>query len=451
MPTPSPTNPSQRIFYPRALVNLAFATNGRLGAADLLKLEAVEPLDLEVSCNDTSAADTFSITLDATLFPIDPAALADVVVDVFVGDVGSLGGQLVRDAQSRLILGNSEKLTMNFSNEKRPTVKITGADYTALMLKKTWGSNVIPFGRDVVSLVRDLLAANPATAALEVVSRFSGAPAIIPKGRGKKGEALAAKPDDKQWDVIQRIARAAALIAVVKADQVILQPPRNIAASDPAQIPLFVDGFNLSNLTIERSFKRDNLPNVLVWARNPRTGQRIEGRWPAVPNSTLHVVKSKGKVDKTREVTYREFHARWADPTPDSLAQIARGIWEQYAQQQLTVSFETKELYLHQQPYGGAVQDATFGYPATAITNGSPVRIHIDRRIRALLENTITEDARETVLRREGFKSRVAAALARSWSELDRVFFVDTATHTFSQGSGYALTVDAVNFIEVSV
>lgn len=430
---------------------MAFATSGRLGAADLLKLEAVEPLELEVQCNDTSSADTFSVTLDATLFPVDPAALADVVLDIFVGDVGRLGGDLVRDTSSRLILGNSEKLTMSFTNEKRPSVKLSGADYTALMLKKTWGSSVIPFGRDVTKVVRDLLAANPATAALEVVERFDGAAPIIPKGRGKKGEALTAKPDDKQWDVIQRVTRAAGLIAVVKADQVILQPPRNISAADPTMIPVFVDGFNLSNLTIERSFKRDNLPNVLVWARDSRTGKRVEGKWPTTPNATLNVVKSKGKTEKTKEIIYREFFARWADPTPTNLAKIARGIWEQYAQQQLTVSFETRELFLHQQAYAGLVQDATYGYAATALTNGSPVRIHIDRGIRALLENTITEDARETVLRREGFRSRVAAALARSWSELDRVFFVDRATHTFSQTGGYGLSVEAVNFIEVSV
>jgi len=450
MPKPSPLSPSQRVFYPRALVNLAFSSGARFGASDLIKLEAVEPIELEVQCNDTASADTFSLTLDASLFPTDPTSLSAVVAEIFVGDVGSLGAQLVRDDRSRLILGHNDKMTLSFNNDKRPTVKLSGRDYTGFFLDNSWGTSVIERGKSVVDMVREVIALKPNTRALQVVAAFEGAAPVVPKGKGKKGAELTAKPDDKQWDVIQRIARAAGLIAVVKADKVILQPPRNIILGSPDNIPIFIDGYNLSSLSLERSFRLDNIPNVLVWARDPATGKRVTGTWPNPANSTIKIVKSDGKTERSKEVVYREFWGRAAEPTEANLSRIARGIWENFSQQQLKISFETKELYLHQQPYGGSIQEAGFGYPATAISNGSAVRLYIDRSIRSIVDKASSEDGRAEALLRANYATRVATALAKSWGELDKVFFVDSANHNFSQSSGYSLSVEAVNFIEVT-
>lgn len=442
---------TQQIFYPKAAVNIAFATKRSNAASDLIKLEAVEPLEMTIESNGINVADTFDVELDAELFPMDPAALSAVVLDCFVGDVGRYGAELARTEDTRLIIGSSDELSLDLGNQDRPRIQVSGRDYTGFFLDLPWGTQGVKLGRAFDVIIREIVARYESTSAMTVRSLVDGPMPVIPKGNGgnKKLEEYRAKASDKVWDVIQKLSRMVGLICLVRGDEVLIQPPLNISPLTTTSYPVFVDGLNLQDLKISRSFTTEQLPNVLVVARDPITGKRVEGTYPDPPNSKVKIRRTKSKVSKSVDIQYREYRSDHPAPTKAILSEVARRIYDGFRQQEMKLSFETRELRVLQQRIGGSIEDAQVGFSCSSIRNGTPIRIHIDRRIRALLTVAPTESVREQIARENGFKDRVAKELSRSWQTLDKLFYVNSATHKFSQSDGYSLSCEAVNFLEV--
>lgn len=445
----------RRVWYPGAAVNLAYAsvtTGRRVTREDLLRLEAVEPRAVEVQRNNVLTADTWSIDFDSELFPQDPNAITTALVDVFFGDRGAPTSPILRTPERRLIVGLADGIEVKTSATSRSTLSMKGRDYTSIFFDVKWGRRAVGLGRDVVSLIEEIRDTVSGAEALDVAHRLDGSIPVVPAGRGKKRAAFRMKPKDTVWDGMQRLAQLAGVLVSIEGDTIVVQDPRNVTLDSPDTVPVFVDGLNLTSLTISRQMTRDVLPNIQAIARNPRTGRRVIGRYPNLSNArgvtTITKTKTKG-VKKKRKVEWREFRIAHPNPTTTIMNQIARRIWEGYAQATTRVTLETRDLTVIEQRADQPVEAAVQGFELSRLRNGTPFRLHVDRATRELFSGANSPALRETIARERGFKARVAASIGQAWKRLDRVFFVDKVTQRYSVDDGYRVSIEGIALIEV--
>jgi hypothetical protein len=134
---------------------------------------------------------------------------------------------------------------------------------------------------------------------------------------------------------------------------------------------------------------------------------------------------------------------------PDMVQQIARGIYEETARQELEGSFETSDP----SSFGVDFADANL----LDLRAGQPLRIEIDARDQGEVADSVTLlqgmsiPARVRRLEEAGFRPKVARAYALllETSNLQTVFCVQNVSIDFDRDSGLKLQVDFQNYITI--
>ena len=439
------------VYYPQCRVNLWLLPEGKESTLDnLLPIEAIVPVSAEVQRNSVNKADTFSVDLDATFFPIDPKGVRTTLVSVHMQDMGDAGKVLnTRTAESRLIIGHADKVDVD---RDKGIISLEGRDYTALLLDPAWsdtGLGKLELGRGLDVIVQEVLDSVASAAALDVAVLMLGDAPIVPAGKGKKGRYHV--PDNKTspWEVLHGLAQQIGAILAIDGDTVVIRRPETVVAGSQRVLPVFVDGVNLEGLKLARNFDDKDLPNVRVKATDPQTRGLMSATWPDPPNKDIRIARGKRGTKREETISYHNYTIDHPAPTEELLEVVARRVYEGWRQQQLSVEFSTAELEVLQTRTSGPLEDAERGFDVSRLKNGTPIRLHIDRQTRNVLERAKTPEAKELELLQLGYRGQVAKALASTWRSLDRTFYTESCTHRYSADEGYSLDVSAINAVEV--
>lgn len=447
------------VYYPQARMNLGIIPRDG-SSEDLINLLGAAPLSVNVEHNDIFTADTFEVEIQKSLFPMSCRDVRAANLDIYIGDVGGVGNQINTVAKDnrgsdRVILGQSDKISEKFDSSSGATVRFEGRDYSGILLDEKWQGRKIALGRPISEIVKEIAGSVPALERSEVL--VIGEDLIVPGGVGRKRKTYRADADLSLWEAIIQLAMRVGAIVTMQLDLIVIQPPRNLQSdAERLTTPLFVEGQNLEKLTYSRTTGASDVPNILVQAMNPSNGAIVEGRWPKVWKRLPRATQAKERVKKTETQEFKRFVVKHPAPTVEALNRVARRVYEFLAREQVTVSFETRDMAITKTPNVPEF-DKTFNLNdvetvrTTAIRNGTQIRVKIDPAARGVLEKPLTRAEKERELREQGYRDQVAFVMAEGFRTMDELLFVSRATHSYSVTDGYGLSVEAINTIEVTL
>lgn len=418
------------IFYPQARVNVGLVPRA---TGELISLLALPARSTEVTHNDVYTADEFSLEVDGHHFPSDPRTVKCFAVDIHLADVGRAGKDLsTGSASTRSLVGHADKVSRRYRDQEM-TFRAEGRDLTGLLLDARWYDRVVTLGRPLETIVREVLADVPSTTELLVSSDASF---VVPGDvKSKKRNTYRAQQSTSVWEALTQLALRSGAVLVMDGDTLRIREPRTI--DDATVAPLFIEGRNLSSLSIERELGTTDIPNIRVRAFDPATGKTVIGQWPKSPRKTVRATKSK----KSTEISFQDHVIQHPAPTVALLTEVARRVHTHSAFQQLAAEFETKDLR--------ALTHTGESVSLTGIRNGFAVRLRIDQETRHVLEREMSRFEKARALEIQGFERQVAQALAAGIRTIDTTLFVDRARHRYNVDNGYTLNVEAVNVLDV--
>lgn len=440
----------KRIYYPQARLTLALIPYDSSGLGELITLPDVRPIDLEVVSTPIKSADKFSIKIPEELFPTDPTLFRAVAVAGYMGNTKGLDDALVADDDTLMILGHADSVEKNF-DDAGSFVSFKGRDYKGLLLDEKWQGRRVERGRKLSEIVRDVLDSIPAAKPLSVKLESDGFdPEVEVVGKGRRGRYYRGSTNTSVFECLLELALTVGASVTVRADAVIIGRPRTFDENQDA-VPFLVTAENLTKLSVQRRFGVSDLPNIRVTAYDPITNTTVVGQYPPTLREMRRATRARSTTTKSKQTTIQSYAIRLANPTKAKLDAVARRLFDARAQQQVRVSFATRDLTVREHRVQTGRRDDGVEVPVTNIRNGTPVRFLISSETRDVLRAAITEDERRRQLVRLAFHERVAAVLARGWRDIDKTFFVETATHRFSADGGYTLTGEASAYLTVDV
>lgn len=444
-----------RIYYPQARASLSllpYDARGEAVKSELITIDNLRPLEINYISKDSKTADEFTLKLPLQYFAQDPRLFRAVAVDLHVGDAGGAQSALATSRATRLCLGHADEIEKEVGGGEASFV-LKGRGYKALLLDQKWQGRRVELGRPLDVILREIIDSIPATAPLGLRLDGIAAAPPVPSGPGKKGAIWRAAPDTPVFQVMYEIALSVGCTVTVEADEVLIRPPRTFYASQ-TDAPVFITAYNLTKLTIKRNFGVKELPNIRISALDPRTMQTVTAQYPSDFKETKKLTKAKEKVKTTSQTIIHKFVIQHRAPTVEILANIARQVWERFAQQQMTITLETRDMraplfnpLLSQQ--GEGLNNRYLDI--TQLRSGSSLRVYIAPESREVLELPITVDDKVRRLAAQRIDQRVAEVLARGWRALDTPIFIDEATHNYKVGSGYTFSAAASAYVTVDL
>jgi hypothetical protein len=407
------------VYYPRCRVALdlwgAAAPISQL-APDVV-VDGLSPISATVEKNAYSEADTASVSLPYERFPVDPRALRDVRVRIWLGDVGSVDGALPR-GNAPLFVGYADEPPLE-RDEEGSVLSLQCRDYTAIALDTPWGrQRRIRCDRPLDAIVRDVFRAYPTLAPLagNVVARGT---APVPGAATARGRSFAWRADGNVWEALSDLAARVAWTLWFEGESVVLSPSEAVYGEDALLgTPQLVWGENLARLTVSRKLTRERVGGIEVLAYNTREGKVYRGRHPR------------------RGEEYTQYRpapsATWSQVR---VTEVARQVHELLRRQQMEASFETQEMQVG-------------GHDLVALRHGRAVRIAVDPELEAAVA-AATEGGQLNALLTAGYDPAVARVLAENWRELVVPWQVRSARHEWSQDTGYRLSADLIHTLVV--
>lgn len=442
-----------RVYYPQARASLsllAYDQPSRAGLTDgLITIDDLRPIELSYTSKDSKSADEWEIKLPLRYFAQDPRLFRAVAVDLHVGDAGGPDVALATSRDTRLCLGHADEIERVVEGGGS-FFKLKGRGYKALLLDQKWQARRVALGRPLDVILREVLDSIPATAPLGLRLDGLAVAPVVPGGSGKKAGIWRGAPDAPVFQVLYEIALSVGATITVEGDEVLIRPPRTFYASSTAA-PVFVTAHNLSKLEIKRNFGVKELPNIRVSALNNATMTTITGRYPLEDKVTKKITKTKEKLKETSQTFVSRFVIQHKAPTQIIMDNIARQIWERFAQQQMSISFETKDMRAPMFNELLSEQVIEKEINISRIRSGQAVRIFISPESREVLELPITTADKIRQLAAQELDRRVAEVLARGWRALETPIFIDEATHNISSSGGYTFSASASAFVTVDL
>lgn len=430
-----------------------------------------------VNVNDYKAADTFDMELDYKSFPFDPRAIRSMAVTIHLEDLKKLvdpsTGQhtVIKPTEENIIFtGYADEETITFSESSR-TVKISGRDFTALLLdQKYLRGSPITLNQPIDVVIKNILNAFPesgaAVLAQKVVNKTNSK--VLPTlaqyhpdfGQKLAGQKTAGK-HETVWEIIQDIVSKAGLICYVHLDQLIISEPRVLYDANAAV--RFVYGQNVTNLELKRKIGRQKGFNVQVRCLVPKTKTVLTANIPE--EATAEWSKATGvsrirvqvpqllpdggqnEQAKNHDAPFLPFRLTGIG-SKTQLVVIGQKIYEELARQEFEGSFDTREMLAHM----GKSPDAPNYKQISLVTDlniGDPISLEIDQGDLHGIQRFDTTEARQHYLQMRGYAEDVAAIFAQTMGQMSTVFYTKAYRFSWSDSDGYKLHVEFLNFLEL--
>lgn len=442
------------LFYPRCRAIISAVFDGFGGNDSDPNIFQVVPKSASVNLNGYKEADTWSLEFDAKQFPFSPEIIRSLAVEIYMFQVaGAFDDEEKFAADEPLVTGLLDESTLHYGDDGR-TFRMSGRDYTALMLDQTWPVNKkvpvgLPLDQTVQQIVDDATQKNKTGRTLtvqflpdfehpilgrtpETVTRKKVK--ISPttgKGHGKSNRrGFPVKSGRNYWDVIYALCLRHGFITFVRNNDVIITTPQTLTEQTAQKAVRMAYGRNLSSLEIERHMGKDATPTVIVTSYDPATQQTIRGQYPPAGKTKIKTTGIGTKKDEFRIVSI----AGVTDPA--QLQACAETYYNNLARSETRSKFETQWL------------TDLDGRDLFKFRPGDPVGIEFDPfdgdEMRRL---TVAE--RYSYLIRLGYSPAVADLVSREFEMLD-LFQLPrqcrNATFEYDHESGVSVSVEVMNY-----
>jgi hypothetical protein len=469
-------------YYPQAAVTLRilwedFNFKSDAALQQVYKLPVLAK-QIEVTVNDYNQADTFSLEIDYKSFPFDPRTIRSCGVTIHLENTGEIFKDsnaldiLTPTADNTIFQGFADEESISFDDTKR-TVKLEGRDLTCLFIDQKYSKGTLPLSERIDKVLRALIDDLKATQPMDLEVRgleISELPILASFEQSDGDHQLNGRKnidrDQSYWEVMQDVVARSGLIIFVEIDKVVLTKPR--ALYSPSSAKVFVYGRNIRNLTMKRKIGRKKNFNVIVRSLDEKNKTVIEAKMPK--DGTAEWSKATGiplgevKIPELGPKGEQIPQEQWK-PAPyisfrvpnikdrDQLIKTAQEIYEEIGRQQIEGSFETSEMETN-------TLNANEVFKLIKLRNGTPIQIAINQGDLHGIHDIIVRDrnkqvdekatiaSRAAYLRRRGYDSSVAAALASSMDKFANVFYTKGVKFSLDNDQGFKCTVEFLNFID---
>lgn len=424
------------IFRPRCFAHLNVVLDGHGGPDTPPLLVDTVPKSASVTFNSYAEADTWNLTYDARLLPIDPDLIRGCAVAIYMFGADSEDDQREWAVpEHEMILGLCDEAELTLGSDGQ-VLHMEGRDYTGLLLDQEWDPRKrIPSGRPLDVTVQQIadLAAPPGTRMrfkVEFVSNEVASPPIVGAARrSTKKKGLWVKPGKTYWDVIYELAIAEGFIAFVVGETIVISDPRTQTQQSLALAPRMAYGRNLRSLSVRRRLGKERVPQIELVVHDNRTGRAIKVRYPE-----RHDSPDVGLGTKKDEVQRIVIKSGVRDP--DALKRIAKTRYENMARAEANYKFETLHL------------ESLNEVDLFQLDTGTPLYIQFDP-FNAEQMRALSAAQRVEHLVALGYSDRLSAFIADYFDRLEQFrqpYYLRTVTYDFSSDSGLVISGEAVNF-----
>lgn len=441
---------------------------------------ALIPRSATVSLNGFRKADTAELTLDFADAPIDPRVLSAANVDIFLGTIPP-----DEYPRKRLVDGTFENLVFRgLVDEWKPRfddsgeeITISCRDYTAIFhdVEIPAGiTQVVSLKQPVWNVIRDIMSTLPMARGMclelrpiaDFLEDFHNVSESMPTGNlledDKTGHKAKRAKRMSYWDYMLTLAMSQGFILFFELDHVVIQRARTLYAEDAPlrkefsrtyqgetfNIRRMIWGHNLEELEFSRKMSGLTVPTITVTSYDTHLGKPLTVRWPLKPRATLESPSGKVQGEDIRSYVVD------AVAREDVLLEIAKGIYEQIARQELEGSMKTRNLA----SFGGNNENPDL----LKMRAGDPVEIGIlptdrsgggEAQGKSIIMDMAAQSPAEITQRMIalGFDRRVAAKLALNFKsgQFPTVFRAQEVQYDWDVDSGVSIDIRFINYIEI--
>ncbi len=515
----SPTPGAQqkgRTYFPqaRAVLQIVFEGFGPTALDSDPLVIPVLPKSLTIHRNTYRQADSWDITFDAADFPIDPQLVRAGAIEIFLfqlegisddqrlldrqlttvgsaaqeNPLGDLKNQSVQRAQQRKefeaeitrflfsqnpqIAGLFDDHQITLSDNGRE-VRISGQDYTQLLIAKKWPptprgrARKIPVGRRVDLILSEILAEADGTGRLKIKVReieTNKLPIVqSPIVRGKK-RGIPVQAETSYWDVMYKLATRHGLILFVDGLEVILTRPQNLTDKDVHRVRKLTWGENIEQVTVSRRMGKEKVPRILVRGYDQEGKEVVEVTFPpGLPRPKQKQTSKKG--DTVQKFKSRKKKRRKGKRTitqnvddeyeivpirgitdPAILRETAEMLYNLRGKGEHKINVQTRDLKVFNL-IGNTPDDIL------NVTAGDAIWIQWDPFNRELLASTkLNQQEKVQYLVNRGYGRSIAETIVKSYEKLEafrRPLRVREITFEYAQDTGIAIEMELIDFIVI--
>ncbi len=422
-----------RVFYPRCRVAIQVLMEDFEGGAssEVLRFEVV-PRMVEVVRNDHRTADQVRIELDYRDCPIDPRTVRSMLVGVGMADTKSpLVDVRLDDPDSLAFVGYIDVPECALTGEGE-TVKLEGRDYTALFLDYPWRDGAVDIAQPLERVLAAILAIVPGAADIPVSWLASAQSLDLSTIVGRT--QWTPRAGDDAWTLLVDLLGVAGLLPTIVRDTLEIRSATDFGA----RLVSFTYGSNLSRLSFKRNQNEMRTRQVRVTCWNEAQRAASEAIYPSEPVVVRKRLTASGQV-KTEAAPLITYTVSGAY-TQAQLDDVARGIYEEAAREQVEGAMETRDLV----DLDGAI--------LPILGNGDALHVQLGKTgdqssIQGMSE---TEALAFLTSGPRAMQAEVAAVLVASWTRaqsLAATFYLRRVTHRWSRSDGYAMTAEFINYV----
>jgi hypothetical protein len=433
------------VFYPQCRVVLSIVFDGFGGGDSDPTIIDVWPKNCKVCLNSYKEADTFDLEFDGKALPISPDMIRGAGIQVYMYHTDSLSEdpQLYATADQARLVGLVDKATLSAS-ATGVTFKVSGRDYTALMLDKQWDPRKrIAVGRPLDLVIQDLVdeASQAKRTGRTLHVKYNGDPqdiALPTLGslhyKKSKKRGLTPQGVKNYWDVIYQVCLRHGFIVFVRGFDVIITRPNVLQDQARQAIPKLVYGRNLETLDVDRKLGKERVPQIIVRSYDPVTRSPIEAKFP----------ENQDKVSTGIGTEKTESKSFTVPGISDSrtLKKIAENAYNTLARGESTVRFSTPML-----------TDLSGAYDLLDLRAGSAVAVGFDPYVADATLGPLAVNERYDRLISAGYKDKVARLIANEYEKMNffrRPLYITEVSLSFDAQSGIRVEVEAANYISVA-
>jgi hypothetical protein len=432
-----------RLYYPRAEVALTclFDTDPPTPPMDIIAI----PRSVSVQRNSARKADTCTVEIDYRDFPLDPRAIKDIVLTVFMGNVANAQQPLNRDdPASRVFIGLVDEPSTTLDGTDQ-VVRLEARDYTGIYLDRKWSSGIAGPGgsgvspsiptppgltlRTVVDLIRMQV-----TPLLEPAIFDDPAAEALDVNRRTGRELFTSEDDDSAWDVLSALLDLFGLVPVFVLDRLHIRSP----TWPGTQLAFMVYGRNVEQLKFSRSLKQKRSKQVKVVAWNPLLGAVLEAVYPPTGAAEVTRLDEQGVPSTTIQQVQYNVEGPY---DPATLLQLAQSVYAEMSSEQLMGEIETSEM-----------SDLLDGGLLT-LANGDQLVCQIGTEDIASVASMSEAEAVAFLsdpTRPNAIAPEVAAVLMKAWSSAQSgsvTFYVLEVEHSWDREDGYRCSIKFRDYI----
>jgi hypothetical protein len=498
-----------RVFYPQCRAILQVVLDGFGTDEDDSELVTVPvlPKSASVTVNSYKQADSWSVTLDVTDLPFDPAFIRTGAIEIYMfstngledaarimnrrepladpnkGDtrvrteLDTLAMELATPASAGVFtLGRKPRIVGLFDDDDMELsdsgkwLTLKGQDYTAHLLAIQWKPDEngrarrIPTGKRLDLIVTDILREADPNEVFHVDVRgidASKLPTVGVTETASNERGIPVKQETTVWDVIYKLVTRYGFIAYVDDLDIVISTPKTISDKNQSEWRRMAWGRNISHLSLKRHLGKEQVPTMVVRSYDPKTRKTISVEYPEGQIDRSVIFDARGKKPKV--------HKKVRERTTVSKKGKVRTTLRERDEYQIVTVYGITDLAVLKQIaetryhlLGRAERKITVttkdladldGRDLLDVDAGDAFAIQWDEFNSEMLRNPdLTVAEKIARLEDAGFNSQIASQIARRFDALqalDRPVRFKEGSIEFDVDDGYTIEMELQDFVIV--